>query len=418
MTIRDTFFTIIRSGYDRGHDPKWLANARFLILLMLDSPADKKQLLKSYTTGVMIAFNPDNYSRLIDAMELFETSLAATIAEGYVVEENGLYRLTRKGSEKAAQMESSIIKTTDRFSSGLPASFVSILVNAMLALVSLSVGLLSNSMGLISSGMDDLVSVFTSAAAFLGIKYDMEAIANMLIVVIIAIMGLFLGYESVCRLLRPEAFDSGILPLSVALFNGAVCIGLALYQRFWGTRTGKFSLIILSIDNFNSIYVTIAVIVGIIFARFGVYIVDPLVSLGVALITLKSAFDLGRETIKVSNGAEPDISQYEFRGDKHMKELRNERFRFWSMILLKEPKTREELEDRFSLKNAKGLQYFATRLRIDLDYSKHCESILAELQAKGLIIETNGKYMRTPDGEKWLSEVIAGSPVKVPAIMP
>jgi cation diffusion facilitator family transporter len=406
MSLGSAVITILK----RRYDPKWKANAKFLILLLIDSPVDKKQLLKSYSTGIMITYSPDSDKKLLDTMGLFDTYLAALVAEGYIEDEKGLFRLTQKGSASAARIKGLIARRTNDISSGLPASFISIIVNIVISVVSLAAGLLTNSMGLISSGLDNLVSVFTSAAAYLGIKFRAEALANMAIVVIIAIVALVLGYESVGRLLSPQPFETGILPISAAIFTGVACFGLAIFQRYMGNRSGKLSLIILSVDNINSVYISIAVLVGILFAREGIRVADPLVSLGVVLIMLKSAYDLGKETIKVVDGAEPDLTRYELRHDKRMNIRRKERFMFWTLYLLKEPMAREELEDLFSLDNIKGLEHIATMLRLDLDYSRHCAGILEEFLEEGLVIEAGGKYRLTSNGERSLTEALTESP--------
>jgi hypothetical protein len=89
---------------------------------------------------------------------------------------------------------------------------------------------------------------------------------------------------------------------------------------------------------------------------------------------------------------------------------RKERFKFWTLYLLKEPMAREELEDLFSLDNIKGLERIAAMLRLDLDYSRHCADILEEFLKEGLIIEIGGKYRLTSNGERSLTEALAESP--------
>ena len=406
MGIGGALITILK----RKHDPRWRANAKFLILLLIDGPADKKQLVRSFSTGIMITYGPDSDVQLLEALELFEASLDSLVAEGYVVEDKGVYRLTSRGSATASRIKGTIARSANHISSGLPASFISIIVNIGIAGVSLGAGLITNSMGLMSSGLDNLVSVFTSAAAYFGIKLKAEGLANMVIVGIIAVVALILGYESVGRLLNPQPFETGFLPISVAILTGIACYLLAVFQRYMGNRSGKLSLIILSVDNINSVYISVAVLAGILFARLGITVVDPLVSIGVVVIMLKSAYDLGKETIRAAGGEEPDLSRYELRRDRRMNARRMDRFRFWTLYLLKEPMSRGELEELFSLENIPGLGHIAASLRLDLDYSRHCTGILVGLQDEKLICEAGGKYRLTSDGERSLTEALAGSP--------
>lgn len=389
----------------------WKITIRHMALMLLDGPADKKQLRQCYTASAMLSLGPEGYKKQLEEIESFEYYLDYLRTEGYILEENGLYRLTEKGSAFASNLNTRLSHIVEVLSSGLWASYVSVLVNVVLTAVSLAAGVLTNSMGLMSSGLDSLVSVFTSAAAYFGIKYRAETVANVVIIVIIALVSLFLGYESLNRLFNPEPFDSGILPILAAIFSGIVCWALAVFQHYMGNHSRKLSLIILSVDNFNSVYISLAVLVGIIFARFGIMIVDPLVSLAITVIMLKSAFDLGMETLKSADGSEPDLSRYDFKRDKVVKQWRKDRFKFWSLYLLREPKTREELEGMFSIGNAKSFNYVVIQMGPDMDYSKHCGGILDELMASSLIAEAEGKYCLTTAGERSVSDALAAPPV-------
>ena len=176
----------------------------------------------------------------------FDVSLASLVMDNYAEEENGGVRLTQKGAATASTAREQLTRTKDSMTSGLHATVMSVVVNIVIAAVSMAAGILSNSMGLISSGVDNSMSVLTSAAAYAGIRYKLETAANVVIVVVILAISVLIGYESVERLLYPQPVDTGIMPIAVAIFTGAACYGLSIYQRFNGRRSGKFSLIILA----------------------------------------------------------------------------------------------------------------------------------------------------------------------------
>lgn len=120
---------------------------------------------------------------------------------------------------------------------------------------------------------------------------------------------------------------------------------------------------LMAVDDINSVLISAAVLIGVLFDRLGFPVVDSLVSLGIAALMLKSAIDLGRETIRIAGGEVPDLSQYELGIEKRIWEIRKYRFKFWILFLLWEPRTSGELEEIFSEKNARVLRHVAERLK-------------------------------------------------------
>jgi len=101
---------------------------------------------------------------------------------------------------------------------------------------------------------------------------------------------------------------------------------------------------LMAVDDINSVLISAAVLIGVLFDRLGFPVVDSLVSLGIAALMLKSAIDLGRETIRIAGGEVPDLSQYELGIEKRIREIRKYRFKFWILFLLREPRTSGGLE--------------------------------------------------------------------------
>jgi|GEM_PF-4045190 len=383
-------------------------HSKFLVLMAMgDEAPGREELRRNYEMGVIATLPPVSNREMIEAMNAFEASLASLVTEGYVEEAQGKIRLTPKGKATVVDARGQINRAIDRLSGGLYASAVSITVNVVLAVVSLAAGIMSNSMGLISSGVDNTAGVVTSAATYAGIRFRRETLANAAIVVMDLALALILGYESAVRLAHPQPVDAGLLPIAVAVFNGVVCYGLSLYQRFHAQRSGKYSLIILAVANLNSVLISVAVLVGILFARFGYPFVDSLVSLGIALVMLKSAVDLGRETLRIAEGQEPDLAQYELGIQKKMREMRMSRFRFWIMYQLREPRTAEELGEIVSERSTGGMQQIAARLRIDLDVTGRYTECLRELTESGLAVRNGDKYSLTADGARLVAEETA-----------
>lgn len=403
--IRRLYGEIFR---DRSRDLKHVQSKFILLMSIADEGSERAQLVRAYETGVVAMHRGRSIAEMFAVINAFDETMDSLLADGYAEEENGRVCLTQKGTAAATTAREKMARVVEGMSSGLHASVVSIVVNVVIAAVSLAAGLLSNSMGLISSGVDNTVSIGTSAAAYAGIRYRKETAANAAIVLVTLVLGVFLGYESVGRLLSPEPVDSGLMPVAVAIFTGIACYLLSIYQRFHGRRSGKFSLIILAVDNLNSVLVSAAVLVGIAFARFGFPFVDSLVSLGIALLMLKSAVDLGRETLRIADGEEPDLSQYELGIEKRMTAVRECRTRFWIMYLLREPRTGAELDEIFSVKRVGGLWPITEKLQREVPVSRHFADCLCELTDSGLAVRAEDCYRLTAEGARTLADAMAG----------
>lgn len=202
------------------------------------------------------------------------------------------------------------LKVKESLSSSETASKFSVLVNLILSALKLGVGLLVNSMGLIADGLDNLTDVFSSIVAFFGIKYKREIYSTAFIILVMFIVGVSIGYQAISRLLHPQPVDAGLWAILAAVVSGIICYLMSMYQHFVGKRSGSLSLLSQSTDSKNHVFVAAAVLIGIIFARFGILIVDSLVGIVVAFLILKSAIELTTETFKVARGAELDFSKF------------------------------------------------------------------------------------------------------------
>ena len=84
---------------------------------------------------------------------------------------------------------------------------------------------------------------------------------------------------------------------------------LFYYQRFVGKVTNSLTLISQSVDSKNHIFIGSSVIIGAIFAIYGIYFVDALIGLFVGAGIFRDAVSLLREAIFAERGGEEDYSK-------------------------------------------------------------------------------------------------------------
>jgi hypothetical protein len=273
----------------------------------------------------------------------------------------------------------------------------------------LGVGFIFNSMALIADGFDNIVDVVSAIAVFLGIKYKRELISTLFIILVMFITGVWIGYESVSRLINPEAVEAGAFTIIAAVVSGLVCYLMSLYQYTVGKRTGSLSLISQSIDSKNHVFVAGAVLVGILFAAFGIFIVDSIVGLVVAALILKSAIELSVETSRIAGGEELELSRFARAEERAFEKHRRNYFKSWLLFCLREVNTREDVisqyKKSFSTEGLPLINHFS--FLEGFDFENHADPLLKELIDEGLATVKDVNYKLTDKGEKLLKRKLA-----------
>ena len=388
----------------------------FIVLNLLKSPLTKDQVLERFFRigahfGIRLPKEgTPMHSTFLQAVDydlnrLSELGLVA-------VDEQGAYHLTERGIEEASRTDQGIEKIASKvrklISSAETASKISVVVNVLLSALKLGVGLLFNSVALIADGFDNLIDVISAIAVFFGIKYKRDLYSTAFIIVMMFGTAVWIGYESITRIIRPEVVDTGALIMAAAIFSGVVCYLMSVYQHMLGKRTGSLSLVSQSIDSRNHVIYAVAVLIGIIFARFGIFIVDSLVGLAVAIVILKSAYDLTTEVFKMAKGGELNLSafgrEYEKVIDKHRKGY----FRSWTLLSLRDVHSKEDIVSRFdsnfATEDLPVVSHFGFSLWEGFDLENQLDSLLEELSGEGLMTVDDGEYRLTAKGRSALNK--------------
>lgn len=389
----------------------------FIIMALRNGPLTHDEICNTYQRfgGLLGIPTPalgtgkyDKWQKEVDE------GLSKLIASGLIdIDENKAYRLTASGTEEAKVLDRDLQTFTRPlrafFASGKTAAKVSIFVNILLSVLKLAVGFLFNSMALIADGLDNVVDVVSSAVVFLGIKYRKELLSTAFIIIVMFITGIWIGYESVIRLFSPEPVEAGLFTVAAALISGLVCYLMSLYQYTIGKNTGSLSLISQSIDSRNHVFVAGAVLAGIIFAFFGIYIVDSIVGLAVAVMIVKSAVELSIETWRIASGEELDLTKFTRTEEKAFEKHRRDYFKSWLLFSLRETGSREEIvshyRQSYSTEGLPLIDHF-TFLK-GFDFENHVDAMLGELVAEGMTVRKEDQYILTEKGKKLLNTRLA-----------
>jgi len=232
-----------RSGGRRGKEsPHRLEYGSFIVLNLLKNPLTKDQVLEKLSRiGAHFGIRTPKvgtpaHNKMLKAVnyDLDRLSEMGLI----LADEQGAYHLTERGREEASKTERGLEKFASRIraftSSAETTSKVSVAVNVLLAALKLGVGLLFNSVALLADGFDNLIDVLSATAVFFGIKYKRELYSTAFIILMMLGTAVWIGYESITRIIRPEVVDTGALIIAAAVFSGALCYLMSVYQHFGG----------------------------------------------------------------------------------------------------------------------------------------------------------------------------------------
>ncbi|MBN2555245.1 MAG: cation transporter [Anaerolineales bacterium] len=322
------------------------------------------------------------YARLQSAqprehlLTVIHAALQEMIEEGWVIRSGDQYMLTEKGREEAEKPLSEFRRTRAilaRVAMPSTVSKVSLMVHLFLAAIKLPIGWISGSVGLINDGVDTLLDAFSSVLVFIGIKYQMERLANVVLVLLMLGTGSYALYEAGRRFFIPVQPEADWAAYAAILISAIFCGLLWVYQRLIGLQSGNMALITQSIDSRNHVLVAAGVTVGLIAAAFQTPLMDTIVGVFVAALILKSAVEIAFELVRNWNEEVFDLSSYKVGLLERYKTFRQDQFCAWILFSVYKGhvRTREELErsafDSLNFEANRSLQELGLSGRTNLE---------------------------------------------------
>ncbi len=192
-------------------------------------------------------------------------------------------------------------------------SKLSILVNVLLTLAKLAAGLLARSGAMISDAVHSASDVFSTVVVIIGMKLSgkdsdkehpygherLECVAAIILSVILLITGLAIGYEGVTKILsdRSKLAAPGVLAVVAAVISILAKETLFQYVRRWAKKLDSTALMAEAWHHRSDALSSIGALIGIVGARMGFPVLDPLASVVICAFIGKAAFDIFRDAV-------------------------------------------------------------------------------------------------------------------------
>jgi ferrous-iron efflux pump FieF len=205
------------------------------------------------------------------------------------------------------------------------AAAVSVAVAIGLMLLKLVAGLLTGSLSLLASAVDSLTDIFASAVNLLAVRTasrpadedhaygheKAESLAGLFQGAVITLSGLYLGFESVRRLIHPRDIESAAIGIAAMVVSAIASLWLVWFLRRVARETESLALAADSLHYSTDVLVNAGILValGVIHVTH-VEIVDPLVSLAISAYIVYAATDVIRSAVdNLMDRALPDALQ-------------------------------------------------------------------------------------------------------------
>ncbi len=214
-----------------------------------------------------------------------------------------------------------------RTQTALSVSVLSILINLALAALKLVVGVLAGSVALISDAAHSASDVFSTVIVIIGLKLSckeadadheyghdrLECIAAAGLAIVLAVTGACIGWNGIKTIL----FGTSELAVPGLLAAVAAALSIAVKEAmYWATRRaaksiGSSSLMADAWHHRSDALSSVGSLIGILGARLGFPILDPLASIVIALLVLRAAWQIFQDAISklTDRSAGQDLEQ-------------------------------------------------------------------------------------------------------------
>jgi len=197
------------------------------------------------------------------------------------------------------------IETMDsRFKEGQRVIIVSLLFNVFLAAVKGAAGVLGRSQALTADAIDSLSDIIATSFVLISLRisgkpkdpehpyghYKAEPIAAGVVGLIITALALTVIVTAILTIIRGDHTEPALITLYVAIGVIVIKEGLYRYVSRVGKKINSIAVMANAWDNRKDVFSAVAVVIGIVGARLGVLVLDPIAAIVVAFFILRIGY--------------------------------------------------------------------------------------------------------------------------------
>lgn len=196
-------------------------------------------------------------------------------------------------------------------------AIVSIIAYVILAVLKLGIGSYANSKALSADGLNNFTDTIASVAIFIGLRlsrkpadnehryghWKAENVASLLTSLVMFVVGFEVLVSGLKSLIHKNIQQPEPIAAAVGIFSAIVMYGVYVYNKKLGEKYNSSSLLAVSKDNFSDMLTSLGAAIAVFTATFQLAWLDTVTAVIIALIILKTAFDIFKEsTFYLSDG--------------------------------------------------------------------------------------------------------------------
>lgn len=203
---------------------------------------------------------------------------------------------------------------------GMLCSLTGIGLNVLLFLGKYLAGRLSGSIAMTADAFNNLSDAGSSVITLLGFRMAakkpdpghpfghgrIEYLSGVAVSLIIIVVGVQLGLESIDKIMSPEPVDAGLVPMLVLVASICVKGYMFAYNRGIGRKINSPGMSATAMDSLSDSIATSVVLISMLLARFADVNIDGWGGAAVAIFIIFSGFKAAKETLSPLLGNPPD----------------------------------------------------------------------------------------------------------------
>lgn len=198
-----------------------------------------------------------------------------------------------------------------RLKVGVKVSINTILGNIILSIIKIFCGIVATSSAMIADGIHSLSDVFTTIGVIIGLKLSskeadkehpyghekIESISALFLSIILFIVAIVIGYSGIENIINKNYRVPGILAILAAIISIVSKEAMYYYTIIYAKRINSTSLMADAWHHRSDSLSSIGALIGIIGARMGYLVLDPLVAILICIIIIIISYNICKQSI-------------------------------------------------------------------------------------------------------------------------
>ena len=193
-------------------------------------------------------------------------------------------------------------------------SAVSIIGNIVLSALKILAGILSHSSALVSDGIHSASDLVSSVVVIIGVRLSareedadhpygherLECVASIVLSVLLLLTGCLIGYQAFENITSGETenwIQPGIFSVIAVILSILVKEAMYWYTRYYAVRIHSGALMADAWHHRSDSLSSFGALAGIIGARHGLQILDPIACLVICIFIIKTAYEIFRDAV-------------------------------------------------------------------------------------------------------------------------